>query len=70
MKAVEPGDRIIANIHESEFEPFISQNGETDGYVLQLNREHKPGLDSTSTRWSRVLPLSHTNIRDTKNFCY
>ncbi len=44
MKAVKSGDRVIANIHESEYEPFINENGDTDGSVLQLNREHKPGV--------------------------
>jgi anti-sigma factor ChrR (cupin superfamily) len=44
MKAVQPGERIIANIHETVYEPFINDSGETDGSVLQLNREHKPGV--------------------------
>ena len=44
MKAVQPGERIIANIYEAEFEPFINEDGQTDGSVLQLNREHKPGV--------------------------
>ena len=44
MKAVQPGERIIANIHEAEYEPFINEDGQTDGSVLQLNREYKPGV--------------------------
>ena len=39
MKPVQSGDRIITNIHQAKFEDFISGNGETDGSVLQLNRD-------------------------------
>jgi len=38
MKPVPPGDRIIANIDEAEFENFVNDNGQIDGSVLQLNR--------------------------------
>ena len=44
MKAVKPGEGVIANIHQSEYEPFINEDGQMDGSVLQLNREHKPGV--------------------------
>lgn len=39
MKAVKPGERIIANIHQAEYEDFINEDGLKDGSVLQLNRE-------------------------------
>ena len=68
MKPVQPGERIIANIHEAEYEPFINEDGQMDGSVLQLNREHKPALDSTFTGWLRVPRRFRTNIEVTKNF--
>lgn len=43
MKPVAPGERIIANINEAEFEPFINDRGETDGSVLQLDRSKPLG---------------------------
>lgn len=39
MKPVRPGERIIVNIHDAEYEDFINEDGLTDGSVLQLNRE-------------------------------
>jgi len=38
MKPVKRGDRIVVNINQAEFEPYIGSNGETDGYALQLDR--------------------------------
>ena len=38
MKPVADGERLVANIHEAEFEPFISHDGKPDGYALQLDR--------------------------------
>ena len=38
MKPLAAGDRKVINIHEAEFEPFISDRGKTDGYFLQLDR--------------------------------
>ncbi len=37
MKAINPSDRRVANIHTSPLEPFISSNGKPDGEVLQVN---------------------------------
>lgn len=39
MKPVQAGDRVITNIQQAEFEDFINDNGDTDGSVLQLNRD-------------------------------
>lgn len=39
MKPVQPGDRIISNIHEVEFEDFVNDKGVVDGSVLQLHRD-------------------------------
>ena len=44
MKAVEPGERVIANMYESTYEPFFNSDGQMDGSVLQLNRENKIGV--------------------------
>ena len=43
MKPVAPGERLVVNIHEAEFEPFVTDNGETDGYALQLDRSKPLG---------------------------
>ena len=43
MKPVAEGDRLIANIDEAEFEPFINDRGQQDGWVLQLDRSKPPG---------------------------
>ena len=43
MKAVAAGERLVANINEAEFEPFINDRGEQDGWVLQLDRSRSPG---------------------------
>ena len=44
MKAVEENERIVKNIHEAEFEPFVMQSGESEGSFLQLNRSKPPGV--------------------------
>ncbi len=43
MKPVSPGERLVVNIHEAEFEPYIGSSGEPDGFALQLNRAHPLG---------------------------
>ena len=37
MKAISPDERLVANIHKAEFEPFLTSDGQTDGEVLQVN---------------------------------
>ena len=37
MKAIEPADRIVANIADAAFKPFLTEQGEMDGEVLQVN---------------------------------
>jgi anti-sigma factor ChrR (cupin superfamily) len=44
MKAVKSGERLIANIDQSEFLPFVQENGDSEGSVLQHNKAHKPGV--------------------------
>jgi len=46
MKPVAEGERIVVNINDTEFEPFINDRGEADGLALQLDRS-KP-------LWSRL----------------
>ena len=43
MKPVADGERIVVNINEAEFEPFINDRGETDGLALQLDRSKPLG---------------------------
>lgn len=43
MKAVGEGERIVVNIDEAQFEPFINSRGQEDGLVLQLDRDKPPG---------------------------
>ncbi len=43
MKAVNDGERIVVNIHEADYETFISDNGESDGTALQLDRSKPLG---------------------------
>ncbi len=42
MKSIDPQDRKVANIATGEFVPFLSDTGEMDGEVLQVNGG-KPG---------------------------
>ena len=37
MKAVAEGDRQVANIRTGTFAPFVNDDGQTDGEVLQVN---------------------------------
>ena len=43
LKPVTPGDRLVANLDEIEFEPFINSDGEADGLVFQLDRSRRLG---------------------------
>jgi hypothetical protein len=43
MKPIAEGERRVINIHEAEFEPFITDRGKTDGYFLQLDRSKGAG---------------------------
>lgn len=43
MKPVAAGERIVANIYDSQFKPFINDRGEADGYALQLDRSRQLG---------------------------
>ena len=43
MKPVAAGERIVVNINEAEFEPFVNDEGEFDGYALQLDRSKRLG---------------------------
>lgn len=37
MDPIKPADRLVRNIHRDAFEPFLTEDGQTDGYVLQAN---------------------------------
>ncbi len=43
MKPVAEGERIVVNIYEAEFEPLVTDRGEYDGSVLQLDRSKPLG---------------------------
>lgn len=43
MKPVAEGERIVVNLDEMEFEPFINSNGEADGLAFQLDRSKRLG---------------------------
>ena len=43
MKAVSEDERIVVNIHEAEFETFLTNSGESDGAALQLDRSKPLG---------------------------
>ena len=44
MKPVAQGERMVVNINEAEFEPFINDRGEADGLALQLDRSKPLGV--------------------------
>lgn len=37
MKPIAPEDRRVANVHEAPFTPFLTEEGASDGGVLQVN---------------------------------
>ena len=43
MKPVADGERIVVNIDDAEFEPFVNERGQEDGLVLQLDRSKRLG---------------------------
>ncbi|MDH3389401.1 MAG: cupin domain-containing protein [Gammaproteobacteria bacterium] len=43
MKAVDEGERVVVNIDEAEFVPYINDRGQEDGLVLQLDTDRPPG---------------------------
>ena len=43
MKPVAEGERIVVNLDEMEFEPFVNSNGEADGLAFQLDRSKRLG---------------------------
>ncbi len=43
MKPVADGERIVANIFDADYEPFVNDRGENDGYALQLDRSKQLG---------------------------
>ena len=43
MKPLDSKERVVINIHDAEFEPFLTDNGETDGHFLQLDRSKGVG---------------------------
>lgn len=44
MKPVAAGERIVVNINEAEFEPFVNDRGQVDGSLLQLDRSKPSGV--------------------------
>ena len=44
MKPVKAGDRVVVNIQEAEYVPFVMESGETSGSVLQLDDSKRPGV--------------------------
>ena len=43
MKPVAEGERLVANLDEIEFEPFINSDGEADGLAFQLDSNRRLG---------------------------
>lgn len=43
MRAVAKGERLMINIDDVDFEPYISSNGEADGLAFQLDRSKRLG---------------------------
>ena len=43
MKPVAEDERMVVNIYEAEFEPLVTDRGENDGSVLQLDRSKPLG---------------------------
>lgn len=63
MKPVTADERLIVNIHEAEFEPFVSDNGESDGSALQLDRSNPLGAGFYIYKMeagTRTIPHEHT----------
>ena len=43
MKPVAEGERLMINLEDVEFEPYISANGEADGLAFQLDSSRRLG---------------------------
>ncbi len=43
MKPIAAGERMVANLDDIEFEPFINKRGERDGFAFQHNRDNPLG---------------------------
>jgi anti-sigma factor ChrR (cupin superfamily) len=43
MKPVAAGERLVANLDEIEFEPFLTEQGVADGLVFQHDRDKRLG---------------------------
>ena len=43
MKPVAEGERVVINLDEIEFEPFINSRGQADGLAFQLDRNKRLG---------------------------
>jgi anti-sigma factor ChrR (cupin superfamily) len=43
MKPVAPGERLMINLRDVEFEPYINESGEADGLAFQLDRDRRLG---------------------------
>jgi anti-sigma factor ChrR (cupin superfamily) len=64
MKPVDPNDRIVANYKTDAFVPFLSDNGEQDGEVLQVNGG-KPGYGFHVYRMSAgQTTIAHKHVGD------
>ncbi len=44
MKQVEKGQRLVANINQTEFIPFAKDGSDSEGSVLQLDANNPPGV--------------------------
>jgi anti-sigma factor ChrR (cupin superfamily) len=43
MRAVAEGERLMINIDDVDFEPYVNGNGESDGLAFQLDRSKRLG---------------------------
>lgn len=68
MKPIAPEDRRVANIHEAPFTPFLTEEGASDGDVLQVNG----GRAGYGFHVYRMAPGQTTiamSMSGTRNFC-
>lgn len=68
MEAIEDGLRLVANIKSGDFVPFLSETGEMDGEVLQVNG----GKTGFGFHIYRMLPgqrtIPHRHVGDEEFF--
>ncbi len=43
MKPVAVGERLVVNLDEMEFEPYVNSHGKADGLAFQLDRSKRLG---------------------------